>query len=127
MNHRLPRWFLFYGEQEMSKNAILALALGVLVPVLCYFVVKYYSDGAVVIPNRLFADTVMTRVVDGKELTDTVWHRVRNITLTNQLGNEVSLDDIKGKVIVADFFFTSCPIICPTLTKNMKRLQDALK
>lgn len=39
----------------------------------------------------------------------------------------MSLDDIQGKVIVANFFFTRCPSICPALTVNMKRLQNALK
>jgi protein SCO1/2 len=72
-------------------------------------------------------DTVLTKVEGGKEITDTVWHKVANIQLTNQLGEKVSLDDIQGKVIVANFFFTRCPSICPTLTVNMKRLQNALK
>ena len=78
-------------------------------------------------PRRYYVDTVLTKVEGGKEITDTVWHKVANIQLTNQLGEEVSLDDIQGKVIVANFFFTRCPSICPTLTVNMKRLQNALK
>src|SRR4051812_41989972 len=102
----------------MNKNAFLALCLGILIPVICYLVVKFYSDRTVVMPRRFFADTVQTKIVDGKELTDTVWHQVKNITLTNQLGQRVSLDDVKGKVIVADFFFTSCASTCPTLTRN---------
>jgi protein SCO1/2 len=40
---------------------------------------------------------------------------------------EVGLDDLHGKIVIADFFFTSCPSICPKLTRNMKRLQDAFK
>jgi protein SCO1 len=111
----------------MNKNAALALCLGLLVPVLCYFVVKYYSDGAVIMPRRYYADTVISKIKNGKEVTDTVWHKVVSPVFTNQLGKSVTLDDLKGKVIVADFFFTHCPIICPRLTKNMKQLQDALK
>src|SRR5690606_21210019 len=98
-----------------------------LIPVISYFIVKHYSDDAVVMPPRYFADTVLTRVVDGKQVTDTVWHKVENIHLVNQLGDSVTLDDLAGKVIVADFFFTRCPSICPFLTQNMKKLQDALK
>jgi protein SCO1 len=64
---------------------------------------------------------------DGKEITDTAWHKVANISLQNQLGDTVSLDQLKGKVIIIDFFFTHCASICPTLTRNMRRLQDALK
>ncbi len=78
-------------------------------------------------PRRYFADSVVNKVVNGKTVTDTLWHSVSNITLTNQLGTTVSLDDLKGSIIVADFFFTRCPSICPTLTKHMKELQDAAK
>src|SRR5688572_4114075 len=82
---------------------------------------------AVHMPPRYYADSIINKVERGKSFTDTVWHKVENITLTNQLGQQVSLDDLKGKVIVADFFFTRCPSICPALTRNMKGLQDALK
>jgi protein SCO1/2 len=64
---------------------------------------------------------------DGKEVNDTIWHRVANIRLQNQLGDTVSLDSLKGKVIVIDFFFTHCASICPILTRNMRHLQNALK
>lgn len=56
-------------------------------------------------------------------VTDTVWHRVADIRLQNQLGDTVGLYDIKGKVIVADFIFTTCGYVCPQLTKNMVKLQ----
>jgi protein SCO1/2 len=111
----------------LNKRALLGLCLALLLPLVCYWIVKYYSEGAVVMPKRFYADTVLTKVVDGKVQTDTVWHKVNNFHLVNQLGDTVSLDDLKGKVIVADFFFTHCPSICPTLTRNMKRIQEALK
>jgi len=78
-------------------------------------------------PGRFFPDSVVTKIRDGKEVTDTVWHQVANITLQNQLGQTVSLDQLKGKVIIIDFFFTHCASICPILTKNMRHLQDGLK
>jgi len=89
--------------------------------------VKKISDTAISMPPRYYADSVMNKVVNGKSTTDTIWHQVANIRLTNQLGREISLDDLKGKIIIADFFFTRCPTICSTLTRNMKGLQDALK
>src|SRR6516162_4283661 len=78
-------------------------------------------------PPRYYYDSVITEKKDGKDITDTLWHSVDNISLINQLGNTLALDQLRGKVIVADFFFTHCPNICPTLTRNMKKLQDALK
>lgn len=111
----------------MNKTALAGIFLAVIVPVICYFIVDHYSADAVDMPRRYYVDTVLTKIEGGKEITDTVWHKVANIRLTNQLGEEVSLDDIQGKVIVANFFFTRCPSICPALTVNMKRLQNALK
>ena len=110
----------------MSKKALLALCVAVLIPVISYFIVKYASDDAIAMPKRYFFDSVATKMKDGKQVDDTLWHTV-NTSLTNQLGAHVSLDQLQGKVIVADFFFTHCPSICPTLTRNMKQLQDALK
>jgi protein SCO1/2 len=111
----------------LSKKALLALGLAVFLPAVSYLLVKKFSEDAVSMPPRYYADSVINKVVNGKSATDTLWHRVSNISLTNQLGEQVSLDDLKGKLIIADFFFTRCPSICPTLTRNMKGLQDALK
>lgn len=111
----------------MSKKALLALCVVILMPLIFFSITDYKSKGAVAMPRRYYADTVLTSLKNGKEITDTIWHRVDNIHLTNQLGNKVSLSDLQGRVIIADFFFTHCPSICPTLTRNMKKLQDALK
>ena len=106
---------------------MLSLCIVALLPVVSYLIVKSASDDAVVMPRHYFPDSVINKIVDGKTVTDTVWHRLDNISLINQLGDTVSLDDINGSIIIADFFFTRCPSICPTLTKNMKELQDAMK
>ena len=120
---------VFHSIQSRTVNskALLALCIAILLPVVSYLVLKHYSDDASIMPRRYYDDSVITKMVNGKETSDTAWHRVRNITLTNQLGNTVSLDSLHGKVIIADFFFTRCPSICPYLTRNMKRLQDGLK
>ncbi|RYF79061.1 MAG: SCO family protein [Chitinophagaceae bacterium] len=109
----------------MNKTALYGLLLGVFIPVMAYFVMKFIPTNEM--PHRLFYDSVETKVKNGKEVTDTIWHKVPDFTFTNQLGQKVSLHDLKGKIIVADFFFTRCPVICPKMTHNMKRLQDAVK
>lgn len=78
-------------------------------------------------PPHYYPDYIVDSVKDGKRVTDTVWHQVANIKLRNQLGDTVSLNDLRGRIVVADFFFSHCPSICPYLTRNMKGLQDALK
>src|SRR5215203_4342092 len=106
------------SNSKVSRKALLALCLAVVLPLVSYLIVKALSAGAIHMPPRYYADSVINKVVSGKSTTDTLWHKVANISLTNQLGNKISLDDLKGKIIVADFFFTHCPSICPTLTKN---------
>jgi len=77
-------------------------------------------------PGRYFLpDSVVVSEKNGKTVTDTIWHKVKNIEFTNQLGKKVSLNDLKGKILVIDFFFTRCPSICPGLARSMKRLQDS--
>jgi protein SCO1 len=107
----------------MNKKAIFALSIAILIPLVSYFILKMKSDSAVVMPRKYYADSILTNTVNGKTTTDTVWHHIPNIRLVNQLGDTVGLYDIKNKIVVADFFFTRCPSICPYMTKNMSRLQ----
>lgn len=111
----------------MNKKALLALLLAAFIPLVSYLLVKFYSERAVNMPRRVFFDSVAVNEKNGKTTYDTVWHHVKNISFTNQLGQKVSLYDIKGKVIVLDFFFTRCPTFCPGMARAMKKLQDAFK
>lgn len=116
----------------MTRNALYALILAVLLPLVSYWIVKRTSKTAINIPRHYFGDTVLNSVVKGKNVTDTVWHKLPDYTFTNQLGQKVSWNDLRdeeegtGKIIVADFFFTHCPSICPRLTYNMKKLQESI-
>jgi protein SCO1/2 len=109
----------------MSKKALIAIIIAFLIPVVSYLVVKQVSEDAIVMPRRFLMDSVVTRTVNGKTTTDTIWHKTGNISLTNQLGENVSLYDIQNKIIVLDFFFTRCPNICPEMTKNMAKVQQS--
>ena len=96
-------------------------------PIASYLFVSNLSKDAIKMPRRYFYDTVVVKMEKGKKVNDTVWHKVRPFKLKNQFGKEVGLEDWGGKIIIADFFFTSCPSICPKLTRNMKKLQTAFK
>jgi protein SCO1/2 len=107
----------------MSKKSIYSLLIALAIPVLCYLWLKSASDSAVDMPRHYLLDTVYESVVDGKIKSDSIWHTTKNIHLVNQLGDSVSLYDQQGKIIILDFFFTSCGSICPKLTNNMSTLQ----
>lgn len=52
--------------------------------------------------------------------------RVPDFRYTDQNGNAFSMSQLKGKVWLADLIFTRCPDICPPMTENMARIQQAL-
>jgi protein SCO1/2 len=54
------------------------------------------------------------------------YHTIADFSLTNQNGNTITQEDYKGKIYIADFFFTTCPTICPIMTKNMAAIQERI-
>ena len=51
-------------------------------------------------------------------------HTIKDFNLINQNGVKVSSKDYENKIYVVDFFFTSCPSICPIMTNNMLLIQE---
>ena len=51
------------------------------------------------------------------------YHTIADFELINQNGDTITHEDYEGKIYVADFFFTTCPTICPIMTKNMAEVQ----
>ncbi|MGX1929744.1 SCO family protein [Flagellimonas sp. 2504JD4-2] len=60
---------------------------------------------------------------------DSIWgmHSIPKFSLVNQLGDTISEKTFANKIYVTDFFFTSCPGICPKMTNNMALVQEAFK
>ncbi|TVZ16398.1 SCO family protein [Maribacter sp. MAR_2009_72] len=54
------------------------------------------------------------------------YHTISNFSLTNQNGQNITQENYKDKIYIADFFFTTCPTICPIMTKNMALIQQRL-
>jgi protein SCO1/2 len=54
------------------------------------------------------------------------YHTIADFSLTNQNGETITQDDYKDKIYIADFFFTTCPTICPIMTKNMASVQEKI-
>jgi len=83
------------------------IAAVVILPVTVYAMVKWYENEFTKLP-----------VLVSKE------HRVGDFNLINQHGKTISLNDWKDKIVVANFFFTHCPVVCPKMTRNLKKAQD---
>ncbi len=54
-------------------------------------------------------------------------HHIKPFHLIDQDGDSVFLKDVEGKVVLADFFFTTCGSICPKMSTQMQRVQEAFK
>ncbi|TAI47346.1 SCO family protein [Flagellimonas allohymeniacidonis] len=54
------------------------------------------------------------------------YHSVSDFKLVNQNGDTITQNTYNGKIYVADFFFTTCPTICPIMTKNMAEIQTEI-
>jgi len=52
------------------------------------------------------------------------FHKISDFNLINQDNNIVNQKTFENKIVITDFFFTSCPGICPRMTANMKVIQD---
>ena len=60
------------------------------------------------------------------EVIGEVDYSIDNFSFINQDNEIITKDSLIGSIYVANFFFTSCPSICPTMTRNMSYLQDKL-
>ncbi len=60
--------------------------------------------------------------VDGKTVIDTIPHTIANFKFLNQDSSWVNNDTFNDKIYVADFFFTSCPSICPIMKSQLIRI-----
>jgi protein SCO1/2 len=74
-----------------------------------------------------FGNKEVINAVVGTDVPDTLYHSVPDFSFTNQFGENTTMEDFEGDIMVVDFFFTTCPTICPIMTKQMARLQWMLE
>ena len=92
--------------------------------ILLFFVIQGCSESPK-LPYLGNADVVYTEK-DGVVVADTVYPKIPSFTFKNQAGKQVTEKNYRGKLWVVEFFFTSCPTICPVMTKQLKRLHTQL-
>lgn len=56
-----------------------------------------------------------------------IYHRPPRLDLVTQDGTPLSLNDLKGKVVLVTFFYSTCPDVCPVLTAKFALIQRKLK
>ncbi|GGH06046.1 SCO family protein [Mucilaginibacter phyllosphaerae] len=69
----------------------------------------------------------VTKTVNGKQVIDTVYQTIPDFKFVNQYGDTITQKSLKGDIYVADFFFTTCPSICPVMHRNMLNVYKEFK
>jgi protein SCO1/2 len=72
-----------------------------------------------------FPEDVQEKVVDGKTVSDTIFHAIPPFRFTSSDNEIITEKKTENKIYIADFFFTTCPGICPLMSNQLKRVQEA--
>ncbi len=110
----------------MNKSGILVIGLVVLIA----FVGIYVGYKMIDKPERLkiFNPTDINPKLVSPDVKDIyAHHKIRGFKLVSQLGDTITQKQFDGKIYVTDFFFTTCPSICPKMSTQMVRVQEAFK
>ena len=73
------------------------------------------------VKTNQFASDLEYLVINGKR------KQVPDFSFTDQNGKTITNKDYLGKVYVVEFFFTTCPTICPKMNRNLVQVQNAFK
>tara|TARA_B110000914_G_scaffold198923_1_gene189632 strand:+ start:684 stop:1397 length:714 start_codon:yes stop_codon:yes gene_type:complete len=105
-----------------KKNSYIGISFIILI--FGIYVVRNLDDR---ITNQTIIDSNrLNKKNDVKELTSNnlfVYNKVPSFEFTNQDGNVINNETYKGKVYVVEFFFTTCPTICPIMNQKMLLIQ----
>ena len=84
-----------------------------------YFILRPSDELPIYHPSQLDP-----RLVDKSALENKGEHHIKPFRLIDQEGDSVFLSDIEGKVVLTDFFFTTCGTFCPKMTTQLTRVQE---
>jgi protein SCO1 len=109
----------------MSKSLKIGILLATIVlPIFIFLYLKLFGENHFTLKTFVPIE-VVENPKTGK--SDTVFHQIPDFSLINQYGETITQETVKDKIWVVDFFFTSCPSICPIMTNELSRVQNYFK
>lgn len=113
--------FLWAMRDFFSQFKLFGLVLGIISIIIMYFIynaLKPIERLPVYQPHMVNPELVDSTLHDTKK-----YHTIADFELINQNGDTITQQDYQNQIYIADFFFTTCPTICPIMTKNMAEIQ----
>lgn len=107
-----------------AKYRLFAIVFSLISVVIIYFIydaLKPEKRLPIYQPNMVNPELVDSTLLDVKK-----YHTIADFALINQNGDTIDQTAYTNKIYVADFFFTTCPTICPIMTKNMVEIQGSI-
>lgn len=100
-------------NNKHSKKLLLSITVALLLPLSFYIIAKVLKKDKLAMPRYYNYESI-------GQNKDTIFHKVSDVHLVNQMGDSVSLNvDLKGKMLLVEVLFTNCQTVCPTLTNNI--------
>ncbi|MFY7944081.1 MAG: SCO family protein, partial [Crocinitomicaceae bacterium] len=107
----------------MKRVLFLIILFAICIPI-GYFLIKPKDQKDLPIINPI---DIQEEMVDPEMLRIGQGHTIGDFSFQNQDNKTISQKDVQGKIVVAEYFFTSCKSICPIMNEQMQRVQKAIK
>lgn len=103
----------------------LVLVCILLIPVLIFMFLRGFGENKYDLP--VFYQNGVDNPFQECQFEDSTQHYIPEFAFTNQEGKTIGRKEMEGKITIVDFFFTSCPSICPLMSKEMERVNDMFR
>lgn len=104
--------------KKLTQRAVLVVML--ILPFFIYFTMVYSAE-------ENFFQTLAYAGPTKVQGTDTMAYTIPPYEFTTQHDTTLSAAEMEGKIYVANFFFTSCPNVCPAMNYNVQQVQERFK
>jgi len=121
-------FFCLYRKGEMKSLRILqglVLVCILLIPVVIFLFLKTFGNNQYDIP--VFFQNGVEDPLSECMMLDSGQHFISEFALIDQNGQTRGSNEMSGKITIVDFFFTSCPSICPVMSTELERVDDAFR
>ena len=115
------------NNTNILKKVVLVSIL--VLPFLIYFIFVYSAEENFFVTLNYVGPKEAVKAIneDGEEFMDTVYYTIPDWEFTTQDDSTLSNDELAGKIYVANFFFSTCPSICPAMNYNVVQVQERFK